>query len=298
MASSSSSNPPLLVPSLLWGGGGDDLGGSLYKVPLHTFGHAKKRYLRLKPYNNLSNCDSTSSSWVEVALVDVDTDTTTKKYCVVKAAYPLALVWDDPKSSPLENPDNTSNSLISSPFKKKATDVNEIQLNDTVQVVGGNRTDPFQAFIAKNGNWSIPHESCCFSLISAKRSVDFYVLSAAGNGDGRDAKMSTVWRESLQILLDNFHRKQSNSQHQGGGGSMASSSSMVRTPQRWNPKLHSEALFEAVRGGDIGSLRYFLDHGCPVDYQDDLSGDTVLIVACRLGLLDVARLALLGYNGK
>ena len=40
------------------------------------------------------------------------------------------------------------------------------------------------------------------------------------------------------------------------------------------------------------------DHGCPIDYQDDSSGDTVLIVACRLGLLEVARLALLGYNGK
>ena len=264
MALSSSSNPPLLVPSLLWGGGGDDLGGSLYKVPLHTFGHAKKRYLRLKPYNNSSNYDSSSSSWVEVALVDVDTDTT-KKYYVVKAAYPLAFVWDDPKSSPLENPDNTSNSLLSSPFKKKASAANEIQLTDIVQVVGGNRTDPFQAFIAKNGNWSIPHESCCFSLISAKRSVDFYVLSAVGNGDGRDAKMASVWRESLQMLFDNFHRKQSNSLLVGvEGGSIASSSSMVRTAQRWNPNLHSEALFEAVRGGDIGTLRYFL--GSRVSY--------------------------------
>ena len=119
--------PPLSVPSLLWGGGRVGGGGgvhddnddnndivvdydgggrnkrSLFKVPFHSFSStAKRRFLRIKPYIAIMNNDNdydddvqsslpTSSSWIEIAL---------DGNRIVKAANPLAFVWDEPKSIP------------------------------------------------------------------------------------------------------------------------------------------------------------------------------------------------------
>lgn len=305
MKKSSGSVAPLLVPSLLWGGGENSsgFGGSgggkntnnLYKVPFHTMGTAKRRYLRLKPFIRDEN---ERSSWIEVALVDSQKTQTasTQKYDVVRAACPLALVWNDPNSS-------SDGGLLSSPFKKSNSgNDHEVLLQDIERVVMGNRTNAFQAFIAKNGSWSVPNESCCFSLITAKRSVDFYIMSVGANIDGKDAKLATAWKDAIQMLLDNFHRKQnqarpSSSLSGSSANATSSSSNKVRAMKRWDSKVHSEALFEAAKSSDIGTLRWFFDHSCPVDYMD-ASGDTVLIVACRLGLYEVAKLALLGYNGE
>ena len=132
------SAPPLLVPSLLWGGGD---GGSLFKVPYHTFGAAKRRYLRLKPHS------SDAGAWVEVALIDSQPDST-KKYYTVRAAAPLALVWDDPKSSPLENPEQQRRSSFGSPFKKAKGDANELLVQEIVRVVGGSRSGSGQGGVA------------------------------------------------------------------------------------------------------------------------------------------------------
>ena len=273
-----SSNPPLLVPSLLWGGD-----GSLYKVPYHTFGAAKKRYLRLKPYNNN---DNNFSDFIEIALVDNQADST-KKYYVVKAASPLSFIWSDPQSSAGNNTENTGGLLSSALFKKRLNSDHELLVEDILQIQSGNRTSAFQAFIAKNGIESIPNESCCFSLISNKRSLDFYCESSFGNIDGMDAKLANEWKDSIQTLLNNFHLKQKNLQHTSLGSSIASST--VRTRQHWDPKLHSNSLFEAAKASDLGTLRWYLDNGCNIDFMDE-NGDTILIVACRLGLFDVARL--------
>ena len=61
---------------------------------------------------------------------------------------------------------------------------------------------------------------------------------------------------------------------------------------------HSDSIFEAAKSQDIGTLRRFFESGCPVDLMDAASGDTVLIIACRLGHTDVARLAVTEYHGK
>ncbi|KAL7550684.1 hypothetical protein ACHAWF_013903 [Thalassiosira exigua] len=287
MALPLSSQPPLLVPSLLWGGGGD--GSNLYKVPFHTFGTSKRRYLRLKPFGA-----GDPSSWVEVAVVDEGRGraTATGEYRLVRAARPLALAWDDPKSDVASPPS-------SSPFKKMGGgggSHHDLPLEDVVRVSAGNRTPAFQAYVARNGSWSVPSEVCCFSLLSDRRSVDFYVSSSP---DGRDAERATAWRDSLRTLLDNFHRwrRRQDASLAHDRGVPAPSAARMTVP-RWDPKLHAEALFEAAREGDEGTLRWFFDHGCPVDFMDDKTGDTVLIVACRLGLLDVAKLALLGYHAR
>ena len=61
----------------------------------------------------------------------------------------------------------------------------------------------------------------------------------------------------------------------------------------WDPNT----VLDAVLHGDIQTLRYYLDHGCPIDLELNQNGDTILLVACRLGLLEIASLALL-YNAK
>ncbi|KAK1738753.1 ankyrin repeat domain-containing protein [Skeletonema marinoi] len=61
----------------------------------------------------------------------------------------------------------------------------------------------------------------------------------------------------------------------------------------WNASIVSDA----VRNGDLKTLRWFFDRGCPTDLALNQNGDTALLIACRLGLLDVARLALV-YNAR
>ena len=97
--------------------------------------------------------------------------------------------------------------------------------------------------------------------------------------------LAILARSNITLLLNNFHLKQKNLQHTSLGSSIAS----FRTRQHWDPKLHSNSLFEAAKASDLGTLRWWLDNGCQVNFMDE-NGDTILIVACRLGLFDVARL--------
>ena len=166
--------------------------------------------------------------------------------------------------------------------------------------------------LAKNGSNSIPSNSeCCFSLVSEERSVDFFVQSdssSLGLNDHEegDVQLASALIDSIQTLLDNFHNRNNKNTHQQQQQNQhthqlrsITSPTAIRTMQQFDAKLHSKLLFQAARASDIGSLRYYFDiKGCPVDFMDNESGDTVLIIACRLGLFDVARLALLGYNAK
>lgn len=303
------SNPPpiLQVPSLLWGGGSSTT--NLYKVPFHTFGTAKKRYLRIKPYNN----DDGSGQSVEIALFDNQTDSSTKRYYIVKAEYPLKFIWSDPTINNNNNETTTTkSSLLSSPlFKKNSNEQHELLIDDIIEIVKGNSSSAFQAYIAKNGSNSIPNTSCCFSLVSEERSVDFFVqsdsssLGLVNDNEEGDVQLATALLDSIQTLLDNFHNRKSKNTHQLQQQQHThqlksiTSPTAIRTMQQFDATLHSKLLFQAARASDIGSLRYYFDiKGCPIDFMDDESGDTVLIIACRLGLFDVARLALLGYNAK
>ncbi len=56
-------------------------------------------------------------------------------------------------------------------------------------------------------------------------------------------------------------------------------------------------MLDAVQNGDIITLRWLFDRGFPIDHSLNQNGDTALLLACRLGQLDVARLALL-YNAR
>ncbi len=293
-----STSPPLLVPRLLWGGEGS---GSLYKVPFHTFGTAKRRFLRLKPYESHHiDGGQTSPSWVDVALVEDFTEdfANQTQHRIVKASRPLAFIWNDQK---------LSSAAPSSPLKKLAAaatfrDSNnsndrELLLGDIIQFIGGKRTVAFRAYIAKNGTWSIPHESQCFSLVTVQRTFDFFVRkNDAGGNSEDDTKLATLWKDSIQMLLDNVRRWERNGLVVPQQTQRMISFPMTR-PQ-WDSNSHRGAIFEAARSRDIGTLRWYFENGCPVDIMDAASGDTVLIIACRLGHLDVARFALIDYHGK
>ena len=267
----------LHVPSLLW----SNLYQNIYKVPFHTFGSAKKRHLRLKPCEiNSVDCS------VSVTLISGDASSEIQN---VKAAHPLALIWGDPRpnsavalstqSSPTKSP------FLHSPFSKRVKEENEVLLQDVIEIVSGNSTAAFQAFIAKNGRSCVPHASCCFSILTRKRSVDFYI-SSGGSSQMEDTKMAQAWVDSLKSVLRSFHQRQRTSV-----GLLQSSIETIRHRDQ------SKELFGAVTRADLAGLRYLLDNGVPIDLMDE-SGDTVLITACRLGLYEVCRLALHEYSAK
>lgn len=321
---------------------------SLFKVPFHSFGStAKRRFLRLKPYsaimnNNYDNDDDidvqssfpTSLSWIEIAL---------DGNRIVKAANPLVFVWDAPKSilptlslvssSTTNNSSNRHDeatsptlmsSLLSSTLFKRmvitnnadtasvnSRDQHELLIEDMTGITVGPNTAAFHAYIAKNGTWSIPqNENCCFSLLSNRRTIDFFVQGVDGD-ENADVKVATAWKEALRTLLVNYdnHRREIQrielEQRQRQFASPLISRSipiLTRTNDivpLWDPTLHASKLFEAVRCHDLDTLRYYLDKsGCPIDYMDPTTGDTILLLACRLGLSDVVRLSLLGYHAK
>ncbi len=286
--------PPLLVPRLLWG---CEESNSLYKVPFHTFGTAKRRYLRLKPYeSNPGDRWSTSPSWVDVALIDDPTlNFSAQNHCIVKASSPLAFVWNDPKLSFASSPSPLKKLAAAATTRDRNSIDRELLLDDIIQFIDGKRTAAFKAFVAKNGNSTVPHESQCFSLITLQRSFDFFVRKndVGGNTAMRsgedDAKLATSWKSAIRMLLDNVCILRRN-----GLEAPQQQQRMLSLPA----KTYRDAMFEAAKSQDIGTLRWYFESGCPVDLMDAASGDTVLIIACRLGHLDVARLAVTEYHGK
>jgi len=104
------------------------------------------------------------------------------------------------------------------------------------------------------------------------------------------------WRDALRAFLDDFDRWRSGGEDtrrrkERGGLDPTSTSSSSRCNGDESP-------FEAARRRDLVALRHHFGYGCPVDRIDDATGDTVLLVACRLGFADVARLALVEYHGE
>lgn len=67
---------------------------------------------------------------------------------------------------------------------------------------------------------------------------------------------------------------------QGGRGGEAWSVDTVRS---WR-----ERLFPAVSRGDVGVVSEIFDQGCPVDLAQVGTGDTSLLLSCRLGHIDIA----------
>lgn len=271
--------PLFFVPNLIWNGG-----DQLYKVPFHTFGSIKRRQLRLKP------SEPNSIDWIDVALVS---GAASSKDRILKAASPLALVWGDakPNADAMTAASPSKTAFLSSPFSRRVKEENEVLIQDITEIVVGNNTNAFQSFIAKNGRSCIPASNCCFSIITHKRSVDFFVSSGGigGKSHPRDIELAHAWVDSLRSLTQNFNQRQ-----RANAGLIRSSLEMIRQKDM---EVQSQELFDAARARDLGKLRFMFDSGVSVDLMDS-TGDTVLIIACRLGLYDVCKLALHEYHAK
>lgn len=266
--------PLLLVPSILWRGGSD----SLYKVPFHTFGSTKQRHLRLKQHND------DLDGGIDVAIERGSSSQ--QQHEILRASSPLALIWDDPHNT--ATPTKNVSTFLPSPFNKRVRGENELLLREVEEVIQGSSSAAFQAFIAKNGRSSIPDSSCCFSIVGSNRSLDFYVSSSGGVS--LDSAMANAWVSSIKTLLQSFHQVQNEP--------VGSHHSAVKAIKHIDSTSRSEELFQAATSGDLSKLRWHLDRGCPIDLMEESTGDTVLIVACRLGLYEVARLALHQYNAR
>lgn len=254
---------PVVIPELLWGNDDGESGGDLYKIPFHSIGAgmAKKRSLRIKRADQHD---------VGCASIDVAIQKSSTKYDMAKAAYPLALIWSDPNNAS----DNATSPLSFARRRRYGNADREILLTDICGIATGRSTFAFQAFVTKHAKGEIPPESCCFSVIGKTRTLDFFV---------NHPETAIRWKVALQILLQN-------SKKQLHPNSLATESQR----KDWNQNV----LFDAARNGDIATLRWYFDRGCPSDYVLSSNGDTCLLVACRLGLLDVARLMLLEYNAR
>ena len=226
------------VAKLLWDG------GTLSKVPFRIPGHSKKRFVRLKHGGN-------ERSKLQVSLRPPTAGSTSPRF----AAYPLCIEWGDPKCAC----------------------PNEIFLKDVKEIRFGRQTSAFLAYLAWNGNKSLPDDIFCFSVVSADRTIDFMADTT---------HEATSWRDALSSLMLEFQRWKTESP------------SILPTPpspfhrNRWDPELHKESFFAAVKNADVEVFKWHLEQGCAINFMEETTGDTALTSACRLGRTNVVELAL------
>eukprot|EP00948_MAST-09A_sp_MAST-9A-sp1_P001105 g1105.t1 len=79
--------------------------------------------------------------------------------------------------------------------------------------------------------------------------------------------------EENEIILDEVH-------------------SMRRGRQLYDSSEWSRTVFDCVRQGRINDIVNILEQGCDIDIMDPASGDTILMLACRLGQEDIVHIAL------
>ena len=82
--------------------------------------------------------------------------------------------------------------------------------------------------------------------------------------------------------------------HETVESKMDDSKTTICPSPQWDPKI----LLDAVYQSDTKTLRCFFNRGCPSDFELNENGDTVLLIASALGLIEVCRLMLLEYSAK
>lgn len=262
-------------------------GGFLRKVPFHTkIGRSsskiKDRFVQLRRQVTHDSC-------VKVAVVGRDGLCIGKEY----VSFPFILAWCD------------ASSYISTSKRQWK----EIRLSSVLDIKCGYETQAFCTHAAKNGASSLPHASLCFSLICRERTVDFCAESI------EDAQ---CWFSSLNELLEQTKKSNAMPRHFAAQGiqnlklpstnlsspwkptrSLRRSSPPISTISKsskyWELEENIKPLFMAARQGNVDIVADFLHRGCPVDiFEDDIKSDTILIAACRMGKVDVVKIALEG----
>ena len=228
-------------------------GCTFWKIPYHTVGNAKKRMLRIK------HAKLNDKMKVRIRILSTS-ESSLSSNCVgdyEDAAYPLSLEWIDIVSKK-QNPKSLC-------FEKMTS------------IQSGHKTQAFQAYIAKNGKDSVPSSQNCFSIVSSNRSIDLYIKGPVD---------LQKWIISLNNLMCQVQSSSTNCK------------SPRRLPRKQSiesydgSKSKEEALLVSARSGDVDSFLWYLENGLHVDFMDERSGDTALIIACRLGKPDIVKAAL------
>ena len=228
-------------------------GFTFWKIPYHTVGNAKKRLLRIKH----AKLNDKMKVKIRISTTSGSNSSSDDVGNYEDAAYPLSLEWVD-----IVNRKQNPKSMC---------------FENVISIQSGHKTQAFQAYMAKNGKDSVPCSQNCFSIVSSNRSIDLYAKGSVDlqkwivplNNLMCQVQFSTKKYKSLRRLP----RKQSIESYDG-------SESKV------------EALLVSARSGDVDSFLWYLENGYPVDCMDKTNGDTALIIACRLGIPDIVKVAL------
>ena len=231
------------IKSILWDG------ISLWKIPFHVLGGAKRRHLRIK-----RGADGASSINVRVVENKNERTSTSMGISVSKsrietAAYPMSL------------------ELISIGRNYSKSQSRQIKFDDIIGIRRDSFSDVFNAFRARNGPTSLPHNSLCFSIATESRTFDLY------------AENNIMLEEILNLM-----------------SSLSSSAKFTRQPARRQIEvdtLKKKQFFAAAKCGNVEKFRWYLQQGYNVDTEEsDGKKDTALIAACRMGRIDVVQIAL------
>lgn len=142
------------IKSILWDG------ISLWKIPFHVLGGAKRRHLRIK--RGADGASSINVRVVENKNERTSTSTSTgmgvsvSKSRIETAAYPMSL------------------ELISIGRNYSKSQSRQIKFDDIIDIRRDSFSDVFNAFRARNGPTSLPHNSLCFSIATESRTFDLY----------------------------------------------------------------------------------------------------------------------------
>ena len=228
------------------------------------------------------------------------------------AAKPLCLEWFDP-----DDP-STIDTDTSSPERQRV-----IHLDDIRDVTTGHATPAFRAYRIRHqqhqhlsdadgrsscGDFRLPDASLCFSIVTHQRTLDLAADSvhearrwvaalhslvgqyeAWGGGKGMSNITPKHRRSSSrrQRIASPISRLASSPELNDSFTSVASNDATSRDP------MHNDKVFHAARAGNVDSLATYFDReGCPVDIMEESSGDTPLLLACRLDHADVVDLCL------
>ena len=163
-----------------------------------------------------------------------------------------------------------------------------IRLRDVQKIHVGPDTPAFDRQMGKKKTKL--HPECCFSLETASRTLDIVANSEVEARGWMEALCPYIYTPEKIKLVEGLTKQphlDMNSLRNVALTARSSSSSFGLREKRW-----LQTLFVSARKGDIVHVASIYSEGCPVDLMEPGSGDTTLLIACRLDNLALAKLAL------
>ena len=260
-------------------------------------------------YNSIEVCVATPAGQSSIA----NSSNSTNRLHL--ASMPLCLEWFDPGGG----------DDVDSPGDTDGTDGGGrqrlVHLRDVLDITPGHATPAFRAYQIRHqhfgeGGGRLPDASLCFSIVTHQRTLDLaadsvhearrwivalqslvehYETWNGGNSATRRItsmpKRSRVGNTPRQRISSPISRLAPSPDLNDSFTSVGSNGSVTDTTE-WNA-AHNEKVFHAARTGSVQSLVAYIDRdGCPIDVIEGSSGDTPLLLACRLGHAHVVDLCL------